>query len=69
LKWKKESPLPKGLRLSKIGVLSGTPKSTLAANHDGTVKVKVTETVTTLNGTNKVKTKTTVKATIPLAVT
>jgi len=67
LKWKKVS-LPKGIKLSKAGVLSGTPSTKL---HAGTssVKVQLTEKVTTLNGKKKVKTKTTVQATIPLTIT
>ncbi len=67
LKWAKVS-LPKGMKLSSSGVLSGTPSKTLAAG-PSSVTVKVTETVTTLNGTKKVKTKTTAEATIPLAIT
>jgi hypothetical protein len=49
-------------------VLSGTPNTKLAAGPTS-VTVQVTETVTTLNGTKKVKTKTTVQATIPLTIT
>ncbi|MGA8724435.1 MAG: hypothetical protein WB565_05295 [Acidimicrobiales bacterium] len=67
LKWKKVS-LPRGMKLSKAGVLSGTPNVKLAAG-PSSVTVQVTETVTTLNGTKKVKTKTTVQATIPLTIT
>jgi hypothetical protein len=67
LNWKKVS-LPKGLKLSKTGVLSGTPGKKLNAGHSS-VKVKVTETVTTRNGKKKVKTKTTVQATVPLTIT
>jgi len=67
LKWKKLS-LPKGLKLSNTGVLSGTPSTKLKAGMSS-VKVSVTETVTTLNGKHKVKTKTTVSATIPLTIT
>ena len=63
LKWKKVT-LPKGLKLSSAGVLSGTPTAKLAA--PTSVTVQATETVTTLNGTKKVKTKTTVQATIPM---
>jgi len=66
-KWKKIA-LPKGLKLSKDGVLSGTPNAKLAAG-PSSVTVQVTETVTTLNGKKKVKTKTTVQATIPLTIT
>jgi YVTN family beta-propeller protein len=67
LKWKRVS-LPKGLKLSPAGVLSGTPSKTLTAG-PSSVTVQATETVTTLNG-KKVKTKTTmVEATIPLAIT
>jgi hypothetical protein len=67
LKWKKVT-LPKGLKLSSTGVLSGTPNRKLIAG-PSSVTVQVTETVTTLSGKKKVKTKTTVQATIPLAIT
>jgi hypothetical protein len=67
LKWKKVS-LPKGLKLSSKGVLSGKPNKSLAAG-PSSITVSVTETVTTLNGTKKVKTKTTAEATIPLTIT
>jgi hypothetical protein len=68
LKWKKVS-LPKGLKLSKkTGVLSGTPSKKLTGG-TSSVKVQVTETVTTRNGKKRVKTKTTVQATIPLTIT
>ncbi len=68
LKWKKVS-LPKGLKLSKkTGVLSGTPSKKLTGGASS-VKVQVTETVTTRNGKKKIKTKTTVQATIPLTIT
>ena len=67
LKWKKVS-LPKGLKISKAtGVLSGTPSTKLSAGPTS-VEVSVTETVTTLNGKKKVKTKTTVEVTIPLTI-
>ncbi len=66
LKWKKVT-LPKGLKLSSAGVLSGTPNKKLAAG-SSSVTVQVTETVTTLNGKKKVKTKTTVQANIPLTI-
>ena len=67
LKWKKVI-LPKGLKLSRAGVLSGTPNKRLAAG-PSSVTVQVTETVTTLNIKNRpVKTKTTVQATIPLTI-
>ena len=66
LKWKKVT-LPKGLKLSSAGVLSGTPSTKLVAG-PSSVTVQVTETVTTLNGKKNVKTKTTVGATIPLTI-
>jgi hypothetical protein len=66
-KWKKVS-LPKGLKLSGDGVLSGTPSPKLVPG-PSSVTVQVTETVTTLSGKKKVKTKTTVQATIPLTIT
>ncbi len=62
LKWKKVT-LSKGLRLGSAGVLSGTPNSKLAA--PTSVTVQVTEMVTTFNGKTKVKTLTTVQASIP----
>ncbi len=46
------------------GALAGTPNTELVADANS-VTVQVTETVTTLNGTKKVKSATTVKATIP----
>jgi hypothetical protein len=67
LKWKKIT-LPKGLKLSSTGVLFGTPNKKLAAG-PSSATVQVTETATTLNGKKKVKTKTTVQATIPLTIT
>jgi len=59
--------LPKGLKLSKSGVLSGTPSTKLAASSSA-VTVKVTEKVTTLTGTKKTVTTTTVIATIPITI-
>jgi hypothetical protein len=67
IKWKK-LVLPKGLKLSSSGVLSGTLNKKLAVG-PSSVTVQVTETVATLNGKKKVKTKTTVQATIPLTIT
>jgi len=67
LKWFKVT-LPKGMKLSASGVLSGTPSNKLGANVNGTITIKVTETVVTLNGKQKVKTKTSVQATISLPV-
>jgi len=67
LTWAKVA-LPKGLRLSRTGVLSGTPSKKLAAGPT-TVTVQVTETVTMVSGRSKSRTKSTVKATIPLTVT
>jgi hypothetical protein len=66
IKWKKVS-VPKGMKLSSAGILSGTPSTKLAAG-PSSVDVIATETVTTLNGKLKVKTLTTVQATIPLAI-
>jgi YVTN family beta-propeller protein len=66
LKWKKVT-LPKGMTLSSAGVLSGTPSSKLVGG-SSSITVQVTETVTTLNGRRKVKTTTTVQATIPLTI-
>ena len=66
LKWTKVS-LPKGLKLSSAGVLSGTLNKKVPAGPTSAA-VEVTETVTTINGKKKVKTPTTVQATIPLTV-
>ena len=60
--------LPKGLKVSSDGVLSGTPNPKLLAGSYSVV-VQATETVTTLNGTKNVKTNTTVQSTIPLNLT
>ena len=43
LKWKKLS-LPKGLKLTGAGVLSGTPNKKLVPNQNYTVSVQVTQT-------------------------
>jgi len=65
LKWKKIT-LPKGLRLSSAGVLSGTPNQKLAT--PTSITVQVTETVRTFNSKGKpVKIKASVQATIPFA--
>ncbi len=65
-KWKKVE-LPKGLKLSKDGILSGTPNKKLVPGSTSIV-VQVTDTVTTLKGKKKVKTESTAQATIPLLV-
>ncbi len=57
-----------GLKLSSAGVLSGTPSKKLLAGSYSVV-VQATETVTNLNGKTKVKTNTTVQATLPLTIT
>jgi hypothetical protein len=67
VKWHKVA-LPRGLRLSSAGVLSGTPNKKLAAS-PSSVTVQATEKVITLNGKMKVKTKTTVQVMIPLTIT
>jgi hypothetical protein len=41
-KWKKAGPLPKGLKLSKSGMLAGTPSTKLAPG-SYPVAVKVTD--------------------------
>ena len=66
LKWKK-LVLPKGLKLSSAGALSGTPSVKLIAGLSS-VTVQVTEKVTTLNGRAKVKAPSTFQATIPLTI-
>ena len=60
--------LPKGMKLSKDGVLSGTPSmKLLPGTYD--VIVAVTETVSTINAAgHRIKTKTTVNATIPITI-
>ena len=67
VKWHKVA-LPKGLRLSSTGVLSGTPNKNLAAG-PSSATVQATESVTTVNGKLKVKTKTTVQVMILLTIT
>ena len=59
--------LPKGLKLSKTGVLSGTPSATVAAG-SYTVSVKATETVTTVTGGKAKKVKTTTTGLISLSI-
>ncbi len=66
-KWKKVA-LPKGLNLSSAGALSGTPNKKLFAGQSS-ITVQATETVITLNGKKRVKTETTIQATIPLPIT
>jgi len=66
LKWKKVS-LPKGLKLSSTGVLSGTLNKALTGGLSS-VSVQVTESVTNVDGKQKVKTATTALATIPLSI-
>jgi len=58
LKWKKLARLPKGIKLSHSGTLSGTASTKLVPNTNATVSIEVTETaVTTTNGkTSKIKT-------------
>ena len=60
--------LPKGMKLSSAGILSGTPSKTLLpGTYD--VIVGVTQTVSTVNNKgHQVKTKTTVNATIPITI-
>ena len=66
IKWAGVS-LPTWLTLSSAGVLSGSPSKKLHAK-TRSIKVSATETVVTVNGNTKVKTKTTVETTIPLTV-
>jgi streptogramin lyase len=66
VKWHKVS-LPRGLKLSSSGVLSGTPSSKLHAG-SSSITVQVSEKVTTLNGAKRVKTKKTIEATLPLTI-
>ena len=67
LKWKKIT-IPKGMKLSSAGVLSGIPSAKLAVGQSS-ITVSVTETVITLKGNTKVKSNTTAVATIPLTIT
>ena len=67
LKWKKIT-IPKGMKLSSAGVLSGIPSAKLAVGQSS-ITVSVTETVVTLKGNTKVKSNTTAVATIPLTIT
>jgi hypothetical protein len=66
LKWKKVN-LPKGLKLSSAGTLSGTPSTKLIAGASS-ITVSATEKVTIFSAGKKLKTKTTVQATIPLTI-
>ena len=59
--------IPKGLRLSSSGVISGTPSTQLASG-SYTVVASVTETVTTVSGGKTSKTKTTAQTTIPIVI-
>jgi hypothetical protein len=59
--------LPRGMTLSPAGVLSGTPGAHLAPGPTS-VSVRVTEKVNTVTGSRKVRTVTTVIASIPLTV-
>jgi hypothetical protein len=63
-----EGHLAEGIEAFSTGVVSGTPNAKLAAGPSSVI-VQATETVTTLNGEKKVKTKTTVQAAIPLTLT
>jgi hypothetical protein len=68
LKWKKVLSLPTGLKLTPSGVLMGVPSAKLPPS-SYQVTVEVTERAFTLEGAKRVKTLTTVQATIPLTVT
>jgi lysophospholipase L1-like esterase len=67
LTWTKVA-LPRGLHLSRAGILSGVPGRHLAAGPTS-VTVRVTETVTTVSGRVTTRTKTTVQSAIPLTLT
>ena len=68
LKWKKAGTLPKGLKLSSAGILSGTPNLRLVAGSNPSVPVQVTETVITINSGKRIKTKTTVSKTLSVHI-
>ena len=68
VKWKKVTLLPPGLKLSKTGVLSGTPNSRLGAGVVS-ITVQVTEKVTTFVGGVKTITSSTVQGTLSLTIT
>jgi hypothetical protein len=63
LKWTKGAALPHGLKLTSAGVLFGTSSVKLQPG-TAVVVVGVTETVISLVGTKRVKTKTTVRSTV-----
>jgi Putative Ig domain len=67
-KWQKVS-LPKGIKLSTTGVLSGTLGKKLQAGTSAKVSVRVTETVVTKVGKKKVKTRTVASDSWTLAIT
>jgi hypothetical protein len=66
VKWGKVS-LPRGLKVTYTGMLHGTPSKALVPGAYP-VTVKVTEKVTTLNGTHRVRTTTVVQATLTLTI-
>ena len=68
LKWKKAGALPKGLKLSSTGILSGTPNLKLVAGTNPSVPVQVTETVITIQSGKRVKTKTMVSKTLSVHI-
>jgi large repetitive protein len=68
LKWKKSGILPTGLKLTSLGLLSGTPNLRLVSGTDLAVPVKVTETVITVTGGRKVKTRNTVSKSLSVHV-
>ncbi len=67
IKWTKGGTLPKGLKVSTAGVLSGTVNAKLAPG-SYQVPVKATEKVVTVTGTKKVTTTKTVTATLTVVI-
>ncbi len=68
LRWKKAGSLPRGLKVSSSGILSGVPSAKLVAGSDLPVPVQVTEEVVTYQGRHKHTTKTTVSTTLTVTI-
>ena len=68
LKWKKAGTLPKGLKLSKSGVLFGTPNKKLVSGSNLSVPVQVTEKWVAISGRIKTKHSVTVSKTLTLHI-
>ncbi|MGA8725208.1 MAG: putative Ig domain-containing protein [Acidimicrobiales bacterium] len=70
LRWRKAGALPSGLMLTYAGTLLGTPNPNLRLRRGEylPVRVQVTETLITIHGIRRVKTRTTVSKTLTVLV-